>query len=98
MTPFSTDQEQAEEPVSVSTLIDKQANGFAIEAIVAEGELGYLQATTQWLEENSIPEGNFNRYIPSTIIDKIKSEAVDDHMLRPSMSRTQRTSTLDFLL
>lgn len=82
----------------LSSLLDKQANGFAIEAIVAEGELGYLQATSQWLEENSIPEGNFNRFIPSTIIEKIKAEAVNEYMLRPSMSKTQKTNTLDFLL
>lgn len=82
----------------LNSLFDKQANGFAIEAIVAEGELGYLQATSQWLEENSIPEGNFNRFIPSTIIEKIKAEAVNEYMLRPSMSKTQKTNTLDFLL
>lgn len=82
----------------LSSLLDKQANGFAIEAIVAQGELGYLQATSQWLEENSIPEGNFNRFIPSTIIEKIKAEAVNEYMLRPSMSKTQKTNTLDFLL
>lgn len=82
----------------LSSLLDKQANGFAIEAIVAEGGLGYLQATSQWLEENSIPEGNFNRFIPSTIIEKIKAEAVNEYMLRPSMSKTQKTNTLDFLL
>lgn len=98
MTPFSTNQEQVEELIPVSVLIDKQANGFAIEAIVFEDRIGYLQATTQWLEENSIPEGNFNRYIPSTIIDKIKSEAIEEHLFRPSVVRTQRTSTLDFLL
>lgn len=82
----------------LNSLLDKQANGFAIEAIVAEGELGYLQATSQWLEENSIPEGNFNRFIPSTIVEKIKAEAVNEYMLRPSISKTQKTNTLDFLL
>lgn len=84
------------EPLNV--LLDKQQNGFTIEAIVAQGEMGYLEATTSFLEENSIPEGQFNRYIPAGIIDKIRNEAIDDKLLRPSVARTQKTNTLDFLL
>ena len=84
------------EPIDVC--LDKQQNAFAIEAIVAKGELGYLEATTLFLEENSIPEGLFAKYIPQGIIDKIKNEAIDDKLLRPSFSRTQKTNTLDFLL
>lgn len=88
-----------EAPVeSLNVLLDKQQNAFTIEAIVAQGEMGYLEATTAFLEENSIPEGQFARYIPAGIIDKIKNEAIDEKMLRPSMSRTEKTNTLDFLL
>ncbi|ARW57670.1 late transcriptional regulator [Kosakonia phage Kc304] len=82
----------------ISTSLDKQQNGFDIEKLVAETGSSYLEVTTAWLEENSIPEGQFARFIPTGIIDKIMSEAIDDHMLRPSMARTQRTNTLDFLL
>lgn len=77
---------------------NKQQNGFEIEAIVSKGELSYLEATTHWLEENSVPEGNFGRYIPQAIIEKIMNEAIDDNLLRPSVARTQKTNTLDFLL
>lgn len=100
MTLFSLNDEGGDTPEkeSISQLLDKQANGFAIEKLVELEGLGYLEATTQWLEENSIPEGNFNRFIPSGIIEKIMSEAVDEHMLRPSFSKTHKTNTLDFLL
>ncbi|AHY25229.1 late promoter transcriptional regulator [Pectobacterium bacteriophage PM2] len=84
------------EPLNV--LLDKQQNGFYIESIVAKGELNYLEATTLFLEENSIPESLFSRYIPTGIVDKIRNEAIDDKLLRPSVARTQKTNTLDFLL
>ena len=83
---------------SLNILLDKQQNAFNIEAIVAQGELSYLEAVTQFLEENSIPEGLYAKYIPAGLIDKIKNEAIDDKLLRPSFSRTQKTNTLDFLL
>lgn len=83
---------------SLDILLDKQQNAFTIEAIVAQGELSYLEAVTQFLEENSIPEGLYAKYIPTGLIDKIKNEAIDDKLLRPSFSRTQKTNTLDFLL
>lgn len=86
----------ASEPVHV--LVNKQQNGLDIEAFVEAEGCSYLEASTAWLEENSIPEGNFARYLPAGIIDKIMNEAIDDNLLRPSMARTQKTNTLDFLL
>lgn len=86
----------ASEPLNV--LLDKQQNAFLIESVVANFGYSYLEATTAFLEENSIPETQFARYIPQGIIDKIKNEALDDKLLRPSMSRTEKTNTLDFLL
>ncbi len=99
MTLFSLKDEGDTSPSeSINQLLDKQANGFTIESMVTELGIGYLEATTQWLEENSIPEGNFNRYIPPAIIEKIMSEALEENMLRPSFSQTHKTNSLDFLL
>lgn len=84
------------EPLDV--LLDKQQNAFLIESVVANFKMTYLEATTAFLEENSIPESQFGRYIPQGIIDKIKNEALDNKMLRPSVARTEKTNTLDFLL
>jgi hypothetical protein len=83
---------------SIHVLVNKQQNGLDVEALVVEAGCSYLEAACWWLEENSIPEGQFNRYLPAGIIDKIMNEAIDDNMLRPSMARTQKTNTLDFLL
>ena len=100
MTLFSEDDNPVIKDLgaSLEASLDKQQNGFEIEVLVNEYELTYLEATTHWLEENSIPESQFARFIPVVIIDKIRAEAVIENMLRPSMSRTQSSSSLDFLL
>ncbi len=99
MTLFSQLSLEDESPqYDVKKLLDKQKNGFEIEQLVVNEQLSYLEATTRWMEENSIPEGNHSRFIPTLIIDKIKDEAIKEHMLRPSMAKTEKTSSLDFLL
>ena len=75
-----------------------QENGFIIEKMVEEFGMSYLEATTAFLEENSIPETQFAKFIPSGIIEKIQSEAIDENLLRPSVVRCEKTNTLDFLL
>ena len=60
--------------------------------------MSYLEATTAFLEENSIPETQFAKFIPTGIVEKITSEAIDENMLRPSVARGEKTNTLDFLL
>lgn len=85
-------------PNDIKEHLDKQANGFAIEELVNKNDLSYLEATARWLDENSIPEGNHARYVPTVIIDKIRDEAINDKLLRPSMSKTHKTNSLDFLL
>ena len=79
-------------------LLDRQENGFIIEKMVEEFGMSYLEATTAFLEENSIPETQFAKFIPSGIIEKIQSEAIDENLLRPSVVRCEKTNTLDFLL
>ena len=99
MTLFSlNDETPAATPESVNTLVDKQNNGFAIESLVEEHGMSYLEATTYWMEENSFPETSFAKYVPGNIIEKIMSEAVDENLLRPSFSKQQKTNSLDFLL
>ncbi|AEO97166.1 late promoter transcription accessory protein [Salmonella phage vB_SenM-AKM_NP4] len=104
MTLFSLNDETIPVPSTkekndkLNELLDKQQNGFIIEALVEENGLGYLEATTMWMEENSIPETMYSKFIPSGIIEKIRSEAIDEHMLRPSVSRGEKTNTLEFLL
>lgn len=82
----------------LNVLLDKQQNGFVIETMVDELGMTYLEATTAFMEENSIEAPQFNKYIPSAIIEKITSEAIDDNQLRPSVAKLQKTNTLDFLL
>lgn len=92
------DNEDVSPPVNVKHLLDKQSNGFSIEKLVVDEQLSYLEATSRWMEENSIPEGNYSRFVPQLIIDKIKDEAIKENVLRPSMSKYEQTSNLDFLL
>lgn len=82
----------------IAKLLDRQENGFIIEKMVEEFGMSYLEATTAFLEENSIPETQFAKFIPSGIIEKIQSEAIDKNLLRPSVVRCEKTNTLDFLL
>lgn len=102
MTQFSLNdikpEEKTQEKIDLEKLLDKHENGVEIEKMVTELQLTYLEATTAWLEENSIPETQFNKFIPSGVIEKIMSEAIDDNLLRPSISRTEKTNTLDFFL
>lgn len=99
MTLFSQLNLDDESPVQdLKKLLDKQQNGFAIEQLVVKEQISYLEATSRWMEENSIPEGNHARFIPALIIDKIKDEAINENMLRPSMAKTEKTTSLDFLL
>ncbi|WJZ28143.1 late promoter transcriptional regulator [Serratia phage 92A1] len=82
-----------------SGLLDKTHAGLAIEQmLVNDSSLGYLEATVQWMEENSIEPSQFKRYIPQAIIDKIEHEAKSNQMLRPSVIKSLGTTTLDFLL
>ncbi|ASD52116.1 late promoter transcriptional regulator [Pseudomonas phage PspYZU05] len=80
----------------VDKLQDKYKNGMAIEGIVKQGELDYLEASTQWMEENSISELDFPKFLPQTIIEKIMDEAITSNRLRPSQCR-RKSNTLDFL-
>lgn len=78
----------------MSEVGNKTEVGLHIEKIALDERLSYLDATLQWLEENNIDFGMLNKVVPRAIIDKIKIEAIDGNMLRPSITRSH-TSTFD---
>ena len=57
---------------AVLDAIDVQTAAAEIDEFVKTEHLSYLGATSRWMEENSIPESMFNKYVPNTIIEKIK--------------------------
>lgn len=76
---------------------DKQTTAHEIAELVRTECLTYLEAVTWWMEERSIPENQFAKYIPETIIERLKTEALEDNMLKPSIAKQNTYSTLDFL-
>ena len=76
---------------------DKQTTGEEILQLMKSECIGYLQATTQWMEERSLPMNHFYRYIPETIVELISREAAEENMLKPSHAASVCHSTLDFL-
>ncbi|UNA02344.1 late promoter transcription accessory protein [Cronobacter phage vB_Cdu_VP8] len=84
---------------SSTDLLDKVENGLSIERAMAEDpNLSYLEATMQWIEENSIDPVQYAKYIPQAMVDKIKHEAIENNWLRPSMKERTITNTLEDLL
>lgn len=79
----------------VSDANGRQAVGELIEEYVEKEGLSYLEAVSRWMEENSIPETLYQKHIPGIIIDKLKSEVIQDRVLRPSVTITP--GTLDFM-
>lgn len=77
--------------------IDIQTAASEIDELVEKDHLSYLEATTQWMEERSIPENMFSKYVPSTIVEKIKIEVVEDGILKPSLTKINTHSNLDFM-
>lgn len=72
---------------------------MAIEAIKQnDAELTWLEASTIWLEENSISESLFLKVLPDVIVENIKNEAIENNLVKPSMVLLNQTTTLDFLL
>lgn len=77
--------------------IDIQSTANEIEELIETDHLTYLEATIRWMEERSIPENMFAKYIPSTVIEKIKMEAMEENLMRPSMVKENTHSSLDFM-
>lgn len=76
---------------------DKQTTAQEIEALVKAEGLSYLEAVTWWMEERSLPENHFAKYIPAQILDKLKLEVIEDRVLKPSMTEDIEQPSLDFL-
>lgn len=73
---------------------NKTANGLVIERLVSEEGLSYLEATTQFIEENSIDYVNYMKYIPMTVVEKIKQECIVNRTFRKGVV-DEPTNTLD---
>lgn len=76
---------------------DKQTTANEISALVKQEGLSYLEAVSWWMEERSIPENQFAKYIPDSIVELLKSEVLEDRLLKPSLTKQNTYSTLDFL-
>lgn len=101
MTQFLLSDESGLEPEqpthkAILDAVDKQQAAAEIDEYVAQG-MTHLEATSQWMEERSIPENQFSKYVPSTIIEKIKIETVEDGLLRPSQTKVNTHSSLEFM-
>lgn len=69
-----------------------------IENLISTEKLTTLEAVSCYLEQNSIPESAVSKVIPAPIIERIRQEALDEQLLRPSIIKTTSRSNLDFLL
>lgn len=67
---------------------NRNDNGLLIEKMVADDKVSYLEATTQFMEENSLPFNDFAKYLPQVVIDKIKMECIKDNVFRRGVVET----------
>lgn len=75
---------------------NKTEVGLYIEDLVYQEDITYMEATLQWMDENSIEYVMLSKVIPRAIIDKISNEAIVGNMLRPSIALNHKsTQTLD---
>lgn len=71
---------------------NKTEVGLYIENLVKSDGLTYMQATVQWMDENSIDYSLLNRTVPRAVIDKIRDEALTQNMLRPSLTQQHKAT------
>lgn len=80
----------------MSEIGNKTEVGLYIENLVASEGATYMEATLQWMDENSIDYSMLNKTVPKAIIDKISDEAIKNNLLRPSVAKDHTTTqTLD---
>lgn len=72
---------------------NKTEVGLYIENLVASEWATYMEATLQWMDENSIDYAMLNKTVPRAILDKISDEAIKGNMLRPSVALEHSSST-----
>lgn len=78
----------------VAKATNKTANGLAIEKMVTEEGLSYLEATAQFIDENSIEYSQYQKFIPMSIVDKITQECIVNRTFRKGVI-DEPTTTLD---
>ncbi len=91
----SLENKEAEKQPTVS--LSKQEIAVEIEQLIEEHHLSVLEAVTWWMEERSIPESQFSRFIPEPVIEQLKAEVIEDRVLKPSITKENTHSSLDFL-
>ncbi|MEG1902764.1 MAG: late promoter transcription accessory protein [Bacteroidales bacterium] len=80
----------------MSEIGNKTEVGLYIENLVASEGATYMEATLQWMDENSIDYSMLSKTVPKAIIDKISDEAIKNNLLRPSVAKDHATTqTLD---
>ena len=80
----------------MSEIGNKTEVGLYIENLVASEGATYMEATLQWMDENSIYYAMLSKTVPKAIIDKISDEAIKNNLLRPSVAKDHATTqTLD---
>lgn len=80
----------------MSEIGNKTEVGLYIENLVASEGATYMEATLQWMDENSIDYAMLSKTVPKAIIDKISDEAIKNNLLRPSVAKDHSTTqTLD---
>lgn len=80
----------------MSLVGNKTEVGLYIENLVRSENVTYMEATLQWMDENSIEYPMLSKVVPRAIIDKISGEAIENNMLRPSVANSHKTTqTLD---
>ena len=81
----------------VKKTFDMQQTSIDIQNIVDSQHIGYLEAVIQWMEENSIPENNYNKYISESIVELIREEVIRENRIKPSLVKLNEKSSLDFM-
>ena len=98
MTQFSLSDIKPGSASTENKIDSKTGNGLAIEKMVADEGLTYLEATTIFMEEHGIEYNQYAKYVPKAIIDKLTQECIDNRMLIRVESVSKPSNTLEFLM
>lgn len=94
---LSDDFGPEEAQIKKAKIYDRQTTANEILDLVKTEGLSFLEACSWWLEERSIPETQFSKYIPEDILDLLQREVIEDSVLKPSLTKQNTKSNLDFM-
>lgn len=78
-----------------TSYLDLNVIASVIEENVYQRDITYMEAALEYMDENSMDVEQINKLMPKAIVEKIKFEAIQNNMLRPSMTKQQFTQALD---